>query len=598
VKLRWLLVVLLPVALLLGCLAPLMILGILAESAFTDVGASSTAAADIPPVALNAYQAAAPKCPGLSWTVLAGIGKVETGHGSADGHHLDPATGQAVPAQPPLHSAAVNLIGGQGVYAYGPMQFLPGTWASYGDQVAPGLDNADMAAGPVQNINYAAKAAALLLCNAAASGGHDFAIKSDDDVRRAVNAYSGNTAGYYDHVMAAAQLYSSTGTDGIAITPGEVEAGHGQVVLIGDSILHRANAVGKLTDKLQKRGWDVTVDASDSRSFTGKGVDPPTDGIDALSADRDALAGADAVVVGLGTNGGAAGDPAAVAADFTHDVEDFIVRIRQVNKRATVFWINLASPSLGPLNQVRNGVLDAEEQADHLKVIDWFGQVYGGTDVADASLVDADNTHPSIPTGSDALANLIATDVDTGSWEAIVAGRNNVTNLAAVGDLGLRLVLASTKFIGIPYANGNPAKGDPSIVYSGHPGDSWVAGHFVDRDPRYSTLDCSGLVNAAMFLAFGQRYNYCSSDYRSDANFVHVSMDSLRPGDLVLHGDCGLGASGHIAIVASYDVGSHAAVIIDAARHGTVVGFRAARDVDSWEFTDAFRYTGRYAARG
>jgi cell wall-associated NlpC family hydrolase len=595
-KFRWLLVVVLPIALLLACLAPLMILGILAESAFTDVGASSTAAADIPPVALQAYQAAAPACPGLSWTVLAGIGKVETGHGTASGHHLDPVTGQVVPADPPLHSAAVNLIGAHGVFAYGPMQFLPGTWASYADKVAPGLDNADMAGGPVQNITYAAKAAALLLCNAAASGGHDFAIRTDDDIRRAVNAYNGNTSGYYDRVMAAAQLYSSTGTDGVPIRPGEVEAGHGNVVLIGDSILHRADVVGKLTDKLQKRGWQVTVDASDSRSFTAKGVSPATSGIDALSVDHDALGLADAIVVGLGTNEGTAADPAAAAAAFTHDVEDFIVRIRQVNKRATIFWINLASPSLGAMNGVRNGVLDAEEQAEHLTVIDWFGQVFGGADVPDSSLVDADNIHPSIPAGSDALANLIASNVDTGSWEAIVAGRNAVSNLANVTGLGLRLVLAATKFIGIPYANGNSDKGDPSIVYSGHPGDSWVAGHFVNRDPLYSTLDCSGLVNAAMFLAFGQRYNYCSSDYLTDRSFVRVPMNSLAPGDLVIHGQCGLGASGHIAIVASYDAASHTAVVIDAARHGTVVGFRPAQDVDGWAFTDAVRYAGPFAA--
>jgi hypothetical protein len=98
-----------------------------------------------------------------------------------------------------------------------------------------------------------------------------------------------------------------------------------------------------------------------------------------------------------------------------------------------------------------------------------------------------------------------------------------------------------------------------------------------------------------MFLAFGQRYNYCSSDYLTDRNFVHVPMDGLVPGDLVLHGQCGLGASGHIAIVASYDAASHTAVVIDAARHGTVVGFRPAQDVDSWVFTDALRYVGQVA---
>jgi cell wall-associated NlpC family hydrolase len=331
-------------------------------------------------------------------------------------------------------------------------------------------------------------------------------------------------------------------------------------------------------------------------------VSPASSGIEALSVNHDALAEADAVVVGLGTNGGAAGDPATVAASFTYDVEDYIVKVRQINKRATIFWVNLASPSLGVLTDERNSVLNAEEDAEHLTVIDWHGQVYAGLPADDATttprLVDADQIHPSIPLGADALANLIASEVDTGSWESIIAARNNVSNLASVGDLGIRLVLAATKFIGIPYANGNPDKGDPSLAFSGHPGDSWVTGHFVQRDGRYSTLDCSGLVNAAMFLAFGQRYNYCSATYLNDRNFVRVSMHDLRPGDLVLHGQCGLGVSGHIAIVASYDPATHRAVTFDAARHGTVVGFRSPSDVDSWSFTDALRYTGRYVGPG
>jgi hypothetical protein len=37
-------------------------------------------------------------------------------------------------------------------------------------------------------------------------------------------------------------------------------------------------------------------------------------------------------------------------------------------------------------------------------------------------------------------------------------------------------------------------------------------------------------------------------------------------------------------------------VVIDAARHGTVVGFRPAQDVDGWAFTNAVRYAGPFAA--
>src|SRR5262249_12781814 len=43
--------------------------------------ASAFAVADIPATALRDYQEAAQTCPGLSWTVLAGIGKIESDHG-------------------------------------------------------------------------------------------------------------------------------------------------------------------------------------------------------------------------------------------------------------------------------------------------------------------------------------------------------------------------------------------------------------------------------------------------------------------------------------------------------------------------------------
>ncbi|MHB8467603.1 MAG: C40 family peptidase [Acidimicrobiales bacterium] len=90
--------------------------------------------ADIPAEALVDYQAAAAACPGLEWTILAGIGKVESDHGRSQ--------------EPGVHRGA-NPAG-----AEGPMQFLPATFAAYA--VGPHPSPYDMADATV--------AAARLLC--------------------------------------------------------------------------------------------------------------------------------------------------------------------------------------------------------------------------------------------------------------------------------------------------------------------------------------------------------------------------------------------------------------------------------------------------
>jgi hypothetical protein len=74
---------------------------------------SALATAEIPPLYLRLYQLAARRY-GLSWAVLAGIGKVECDHG----RDPDPSCTQ---------EGAVNSAG-----AGGPMQFIASTWARFG----------------------------------------------------------------------------------------------------------------------------------------------------------------------------------------------------------------------------------------------------------------------------------------------------------------------------------------------------------------------------------------------------------------------------------------------------------------------------------
>jgi hypothetical protein len=108
--------------LLVGAAVPLALALPLRPDSTSSSANPTGAVADIPPRMLTLYVRGTAWCPGLPWTVLAGIGKVETNHGRG---------GEVSPAG-----------------AEGPMQFMPATWAVYGldgdgDGVANIWDAAD-----------------------------------------------------------------------------------------------------------------------------------------------------------------------------------------------------------------------------------------------------------------------------------------------------------------------------------------------------------------------------------------------------------------------------------------------------------------------
>jgi hypothetical protein len=97
----------------------------------------------LPTTYIQLFKASAARyCPGLSWTVLAAIGQIESGDGTNEG----PSTAGAL----------------------GPMQFMPSTWASWG------IDGFGQTGTPnVMNPYDAVPSAARLLCaDGAAGGGH------------------------------------------------------------------------------------------------------------------------------------------------------------------------------------------------------------------------------------------------------------------------------------------------------------------------------------------------------------------------------------------------------------------------------------------
>ncbi|WP_084704462.1 C40 family peptidase [Phaeacidiphilus oryzae] len=132
---------------------------------------SPSALADIPPRMLTLYQQAAATCPGLPWTVMAGIGKVESDHDRA---HDQTSTAGAV----------------------GPMQFLPATFAVYDHPVPPGGATPPTPWDPTD----ATYAAAHLLCASGARNGHD--------IPHAIYAYN-HSWPYVRTVLGYARTYAT-----------------------------------------------------------------------------------------------------------------------------------------------------------------------------------------------------------------------------------------------------------------------------------------------------------------------------------------------------------------------------------------------------
>jgi membrane-bound lytic murein transglycosylase B len=164
----------------------------------------------IPTIALSAYRGAeqkmageAPGC-GISWNLLAGIGRIESGHaggGAVDarGTAVVPIYGPALDGTLPGNETIISSSAGTRVTyarAMGPMQFLPGTWARYASD-----GKGDGTADP-QNIFDATLAAARYLC----SGGLN--LRDPAGVMAAILRYN-NSMPYAQNVLGWAAAYAT-----------------------------------------------------------------------------------------------------------------------------------------------------------------------------------------------------------------------------------------------------------------------------------------------------------------------------------------------------------------------------------------------------
>jgi hypothetical protein len=197
----------------------------------------------IPDVVFDAYVKAAEKAPErfggcrVRWSVLAGIGRVESGHGTTRGAVADSAGNVG----PPI--LGIPLDGRRGTAriadtdggrwdqdstwdrALGPMQFIPSTWRS------SGVDgNGDGVADP-HNIYDATLAAAGYLCRAVRGGDlNDPAL-----LRRAIFSYNHSHA-YVNTVLRGADFY-----DGYELVDGNVAPAAGVYALPLDRAIVASN---------------------------------------------------------------------------------------------------------------------------------------------------------------------------------------------------------------------------------------------------------------------------------------------------------------------------------------------------------------------
>ncbi len=179
---------------------------------------------DIPALVLDAYvrgaAAANRRTPGcrINWSALAAIGRTESGHGREGGAVLTLA-GDVTP-----HSLGARLDGSGGVAfvgdtdggaydgdtqvdrAVGPMQFIPSTWKSSGED-----GNGDGNRDP-NNIYDSATAAAMYLCRSSQG------LDADANLYNAALSYNHSTT-YAALIVSRSHEYSSLNLPGVPAGP-------------------------------------------------------------------------------------------------------------------------------------------------------------------------------------------------------------------------------------------------------------------------------------------------------------------------------------------------------------------------------------------
>jgi membrane-bound lytic murein transglycosylase B len=208
-------------------------------AAVLGIGGIGSGGLRIPAMALSAYRkaeqtmaVAAPGC-GVSWNLLAGIGRIESSHangGATDdrGTAVRPIYGPVLDGSLPGNEIIVQSnLGGRAVYAraMGPMQFLPGTWSRFASD-----GDGDGKSDP-QNLFDASLSAARYLCSDGLN------LRNQAQVLTAILRYN-NSMAYAQNVLGWAAAYAT------GVAPLNLPPITGPVPALGDTHLERPGGLG------------------------------------------------------------------------------------------------------------------------------------------------------------------------------------------------------------------------------------------------------------------------------------------------------------------------------------------------------------------
>ncbi len=173
----------------------------------------------------------------------------------------------------------------------------------------------------------------------------------------------------------------------LAVAPPAGAQQQRRVVIVGDSIV--LGAQGPMVAALQGQGWNVTFDASVSRSTSA--------GADAVESHRGELD--DSLVISLGAND--AGNPGA----FRSKVRALLDANAGVPH---VYWLTIREVRdyYGPANQI---LFEEAAARPNVSVIDWNGVTLGSS-----GLTSGDGLHLT-PSGASAMSQLVVDSVSRGS---------------------------------------------------------------------------------------------------------------------------------------------------------------------------------------